>query len=932
MDENKTAESSPAEESLQPEKAAAAQPSKKQLESRLISSYKKGARADASLYLKEKKAITDAESKKAFRKKWRQYKKEFRSELKRADSSERKARKKARKVFRHRIHRTRRFWGALIAIVLLFSVVFFGLPSARMFWNTRKSQKFSDAGSEAEIARAAGYLLSEELCEEGIVLLKNDNSFLPLSDKKLNVFGDDASRPDAFSHTLVASLNAEGILVNEELVSFYTESSSAKSSKETNVLLRVASRLFPQKSDSTWRTVNSSLLRKAKEFSSQALIVLSAEATAGKDCSLSQLQPMKGNSARAQLIDDVCKEFEHVILIIRSGNPMELGFISGYDSIDAVIWAGDVNTSWSALASVLVGDVNPSGRTVDTWPVSIEAEPAYNASSSSYYANISDLHLLQYSEGIYMGYRYYETRYGNDESAYAENVLYPFGYGLSFTDFTEELTSLTEEDGVLTAQISIRNIGETAGKDVAELYFMPPYMDERSVEKPAITLAGFAKTALLNPGEEETVLISFPVRDMSSWTTAKEAYILDAGEYRITVGSDVHRALLSGSFETYAVEEPVIYDADSSTGYNLQSLFASQDSEEMIVLSRSGWESTFPRTQVRMVASDELRTEKTVYERAESPYSTLYHAEPVFNADNKLLLPDLKDLPYDDTKWNTFLEQFSSEEMIQLVSNGAWHTEAVERLGVPEARFLGNGNGFESVISSLNAAVYPSPIVVSSTWNCELASKLGSSLAAEASIYGINGWYAPRLSLHRSAVGGRNAESFSEDPLLTAKIACAEIQAAQSGGLITFASGFVLQDIQLNSGNDLSIIANEQTLRELYFRPFEICVKEAGVSGIMTSPVRLGIELCSASDTLLNQLLREEWGFRGLVTTDSSLAWINAELSVKNGCSLMLDAGEHSSQVTLRRAYAKDPVGTAWSLRDAVHDICYTLVNYTNLL
>ena len=929
MDENKTTESSAAEESLVPAEAAAEQLSKKQLENRLISQYKKEARAEAYQYLKERKASNDPESRKAFRRKWKLRKKELRAALKSADSSERRARKKAGKVFRHRIHRTRRFWNALIAAVLLFCLVFFGLPSARMLWNTRNSQKYSDTGSEAEIARAAGYLLSEEICEEGIVLLQNRDGILPLSEKKLNVFGDDASKPDAFSHTLVSSLNAKGILVNEELASFYADSSSGAAKKQTNKLLGYVYGLFPQKAGTQWRSVSSSLLRQAKEFSSQALIVLSSEALSGKDLSLSQLQPMEEKSSRAQLIDDVCKEFEHVILVIRSGNPMELGFVAGYDSIDAVLWAGDTNTSWSALVSVLVGDVNPSGRTVDTWPLSLEAEPAYNASSSSYYANISDLHLLQYSEGIYVGYRYYATRFGRDETVYAENVLYPFGYGRSYTDVTEELVSLSEKDDILTAEVCIKNTGEVAGKDVVQLYFLPPYTDEKSVEKSAISLAGFAKTALLNPGEEETVLISFPVRDMASWSTAKGCYILDAGEYHIAVGSDVHQALLSEAYETWSTEEPVLYSSDSSTGHKLESLLASQDSEEMIVLSRSGWDNTFPQTKVRMVASDELRAEKIVYERAESPYSTLYQAEPAFSADNGLLLSDMKDLTYDDEKWTSFLDQFSLDEMIQLVSNGAWHTEAIERLGLPEARFLGDADGFESVISSLNAAVYPSPIVVSSGWNRELASKLGSSLAAEAAVYGINGWYAPRLSLHRSAIGGRNSESFSEDPLLTAEIACAEIEAAQSAGLITFASGFVLQDIQMNSAGDLSVIANEQTLRELYLRPFEICVKEAGTAGIMTSSVRLGIELCSASDTLLNQLLREEWGFRGLITTDSSLTWINAELSVKNGCSLMMDAGEHSSQVTLRRAYAKDPVGTAWSLRDAVHDICYTLVNYT---
>ena len=244
MDENRITESPATEDSLPPEKPAEAQPSKKQLESRLISDYKKEARSEASLYLREKKAITDPESKKAFRRKWRQRKKEFQSELKKADSSEKKARKKARKIFLHRIHRTRRFWNALIAAVLLFSLVFFGLPSAKMLWNTKKSQTFYDSGSEAEIARAAGYLLSEEICEEGIVLLQNRDGFLPLEDKKLNVFGDDASVPDVFSRSLVSSLNAKGIDINKELMSFYAGSSSDPPAKPANILSRIGTRFF----------------------------------------------------------------------------------------------------------------------------------------------------------------------------------------------------------------------------------------------------------------------------------------------------------------------------------------------------------------------------------------------------------------------------------------------------------------------------------------------------------------------------------------------------------------------------------------------------------------------------------------------------------------------------------------------------------------
>ena len=936
MADEVSAEVTPVSDTPAPETSKEPKPPKTHPDREKIKTYKKQARLEAAHYLIDRKALSSPAELKAFSKSWKQRKKDYKTELKTLDAQERSAHRKAYRAFRRRLSRKRRCSWLVFLVLLLVCLYFVGGPSAAMFMRMRSSQRFSSGGSEADIARANGYALSAEICDEGFVLLKNDG-LLPLTEKTLNVFGDDAyslicSNGSASSDapSLFTALEQNGIEYNKELDASYHELLAETSGSSHGLKAKLLSFAKHKTGSDDWHMPDSAVISQAKEYSSQALIVLSVPETKGADLALSQLCPASGASAKAQLVDTVCKEFDHVLLIINSGNVMELGFINDYDSIDAVLWVGIPGPQGCLeIAKMLTGEITPSGRTVDTWPVSIAQEPSYPTHSDNPYANEIGLRLLNYDEGIYVGYRYYETRFGADEKEYRRNVVFPFGYGLSYTSFTEEITSFTEEDGILSAEITVTNTGDCDGRDVVELYCMPPWYLGSGVEKSAIELVGFDKTAVLSPGEEETIAISFPVRGMASWSSGSGCYVLEHGEYRIALGKDVHAALCSEDYETYTAEEDIFYRTDDCTGADLSCRFAFAEGES--VLSRSSWESTFPAPKEKYLASPEIKQAKREYENAPGIYSSL-SSEPKTGAEAELVLADLKGLPYDDEKWEAFLDELTVEDMIRLTANGAWHTEGIDSVGIPASRLVDGPSGITSVFSRIESVAYPAECVLSSSWNTELAASFGHSVASEAKAYGIHGWYAPAANIHRSALGGQNAEYFSEDPYLSGKMAAAAAGAAQENGILAFIRHFVCNDVELNAKNDLSIRVSEQALREIYLRPFEIAVKESSISGIMTSSSRLGVEWCGASSALLQDVLRDEWGFRGVVSSDICLGSpMGAEHAVKNGNDLMFDLGLRQSDRVLRKAYKADPIGTAWALRDSAHNICYALVNSTNL-
>ena len=895
-----------------------------------VKAYQKQARAEGAQYLKEKKACSDAAETKAFRAKWKLRRKEYKASLRTADAAERKARKKGFRAFKRRIHRGRRVRNTVIALLLIACLVFFGWPSAQMLWRIRKSAKYTTNGSEVDIARASAYALSAELCEEGFVLLKNDNGLLPLAEKKINVFGDDAYRPlpgtdSGETVSLLEALADHEIETNRDLTGMYQKLLA----EPENLIGKLKSRLtalLSREEQEDWHMPDASVIRNAKGFSSQAMLVLSALPKDSRTPSPTGIPVMEDGSLQRKLLDSVCKEFDHVILAIASGGAVEAGFLSEYDSIDAVLWIGAPGPrGFSVLAGILAGEINPSGRTTDTWPSSFSSNPAVAGSELSYYANINGQYALHFGEGIYTGYRYYETRFGNDETWYAENVVFPFGHGLSYTEFTEELTSFSAAEETVTAEVTVTNTGETAGKDVVQLYFMAPYDPSRGIEKPAIELAGFAKTSMLEPGETETLTVSCPVRDLSSWSTSDGCYLLEAGEYRFSLGKNVHDALLSSDGETFTVEKDVFYRTDDMTGIELQNHFAFALDEDP-VLSRSDWEAVSIAESGRRIASDALKEALKAYQKGEKADGK----EPAYAKDGSASLAELKGLPYDDEKWNVFLDAFKLNDMIRLVANGAWHTEAISRLGIPDTKLTGEATGIRPIFSSFSTVSYPSEAVIGATWNTALAEKYGETIGAEAAAYGISGLYAPSSAIRRSGISGQSGDLFSEDPLLTGKMAASAISAMQKKHLISFAKNFPFSDAESGFGKNVFTWIDEQTLRELYLRPFELTVKEGGSKGIMVSSAGIGVEWCGGSSALLRSILREEWGFDGIVTTEPNYSPLKGvTLAVKNGTDLMFDPGIHASEKALIWAYAKDPSGIAWALRESTHRICYTLVNST---
>lgn len=895
-----------------------------------VKAYQKQARAEGAQYLKEKKACSDAAETKAFRTKWKLRRKEYKASLRTADAAERKARKKGFRAFKRRIHRGRRVRNTVIALLLIACLVFFGWPSAQMLWRIRKSAKYTTNGSEVDIARASAYALSAELCEEGFVLLKNDNGLLPLAEKKINVFGDDAYRPlpgtdSGETVSLLEALADHEIETNRDLTGMYQKLLA----EPENLIGKLKSRitaLLSREEQKDWHMPDASVIRNAKGFSSQAMLVLSALPEDSKTPSPTGIPVLEDGSLQRKLLDSVCKEFDHVILAIASGGAVEAGFLSEYDSIDAVLWIGAPGPrGYSVLAGILAGEINPSGRTTDTWPSSFSSNPAVAGSELSYYANINGQYALHFSEGIYTGYRYYETRFEDDKTGYVENVVFPFGHGLSYTEFTEELTSFSAAEEAVTAEVTVTNTGETAGKDVVQLYFMAPYDPSRGIEKPAIELAGFAKTSMLEPGETETLTVSCPVRDLSSWSTSDGCYLLEAGEYRFSLGKNVHDALLSSDSETFTVEEDVFYRTDDVTGIELQNHFAFALDEDP-VLSRSDWEEVSLSESGRRIASDALKEALKAYQKGEKADGK----EPAYAKDGSASLAELKGLPYDDEKWNVFLDAFKLNDMIRLVANGAWHTEAISRLGIPDTKLTGEATGIRPIFSSFSTVSYPSEAVIGATWNTALAGKYGETIGAEAAAYGISGLYAPSAAIRRSGISGQSGDLFSEDPLLTGKMAASAVSAMQKKHLISFTKNFPFSDAESGFGKNVFTWIDEQTLRELYLRPFELTVKEGGSKGIMVSSAGIGVEWCGGSSALLRSILREEWGFDGIVTTEPNYSPVKGvTLAVKNGTDLIFDPGIHASEKALIWAYTKDPSGIAWALRESTHRICYTLVNST---
>lgn len=861
------------------------------------------------------------------------------SEIKEMEKADKKEAKYFEKKYKRERTKVRRYtkWGILAVIVVaIYATVAPIVGPILSEIGEIGDYDFTTDTPEAEAARVNAKDVAQQITDEGLVLLENEDNVLPLKDeKKLNVFGfgamnykmggggSGATNLDQ-AVSLYEGLADAGIAYNEDLYDFYVENEDLVEAGSTSIWGQMAAGILGKESVAEPETtdyITDEVMNQAKEYSDTAMIVVTSMSSEASDASVDQLQISENERA---LIDRVANEFENVIILVNSGYAMDLTFIDEYESIKSVMWIGNPGAyGATSIGNVLAGNVNPSGRLNDTYVTDINSIPAVQNTGDYKYDNIPGVGRLDYEEGIYVGYRYYETLFEGDEEGYNEAVQYPFGYGISYTEFDQEIVNSEVTEDTVSVEVKVTNTGDVAGKEVVQVYFNPPYT-EGGIEKSTTELAAFAKTSELAPGASETVTIEFDVKDMSSWDLVNGNYVLEAGDYEIRVAKDAHNTF--DSFTT-TIDSDVVYVEDEDTNTKYSSLFDYADGD-LTYLSRADFEGTFPTD-----SDVELTADADTVENYGNNWSEIEGTEAVTNADNGIMLADLEGLDFDDQMWSDFLDQFTIEEMISLISYGGYHTQAIERLGVPRTELLDGPAGWNSMFGAkINAASYPTELLLASTWNLDLAYALGDAVGQEGAAYGIDMWYAPAMNIHRSPIGGRNYEYFSEDPTISGLMAAGMINGAQDHDVMVTIKHFALNEQEVNARSGVMVWANEQALRELYLRPFEIAVKESNPTGAMSSFINIGTEWAGANDELLNKLLRDEWGFTGIVSTDAQLgSWMNPVDAVVVGNELMLSVFKGASNVELlTAAYEEMPVLMSNSLRDRTHTIMYNIVNETN--
>lgn len=683
------------------------------------------------------------------------------------------------------------------------------------------------------------------------------------------------------------------------------------------------------------------------------------------------------NKDERDLLELAKQNFDTVVVVVNASTTLELGDIQGDEGIDAILLAGSPgSTAFNALGRILNGEVNPSGRTVDLWASDFTADPTFANFGNFLYDNIApsfpvpvtetatsnatvtdEAPFVNYAEGIYVGYRYYETAAVEGFIDYDAAVVYPFGYGLSYTDFAWSVsgTELGDVDGTIAVTVNVTNTGSVAGRDVVQLYYSAPYTPG-GIEKSAVVLGGFAKTGEIAPGASESVTIEMAVEDMASYDYLDEkAYVLDAGDYEITVRSDSHTVAPGTEPITYTVAEQVVYSGDDHRASDLEAVtnqfddvsaqFTTEgESGKIPVMSRADFAGTFPvaPTAEMFVADDAVADGFAVWDH-EGAAEAFEGEMPKTGVSSDLSLIDMRGLAKDDPKWEEILDSLSVGDMTAMLLNGAYQTAAIGSIGKPQTLEPDGPAGFSSFInSSINGTAYPSEVLIAQTWDVDLATAMGVMLGNEALFKNINGWYAPAANLHRSPFAGRNFEYYSEDPLLSGLMMTAVANGVGTKGVYTTLKHFAMNEQETNRvNNGIATWATEQTIREIYLKPFEIAVKNIemdvkylsdsegtvanttiGAAGIMSSFNRIGATWAGGSEALMDTVLRGEWGFEGFAITDFNLyPYMNPNEGISAGSDLMLTFQPSKSFNDTSSAKA------VTDIRTSTHNILFTVAN-----
>lgn len=844
-----------------------------------------------------------------------------------------------------KLFKNNKFFVILTSLILvLFSVASVAI---NMFNNVIDLYLASNQVDETSLIEAQdnSKALTESIQEEGIVLLENKNNSLPLADtKQLNVFGvgsvatvfggsGSGASDESSNITFQEGLENAGFTLNPDLLDFYESHKPEKSEQDNFNLDGGDYNIYEPEMD----LISDDLLEAAVDYSDVALVVFSRNGGEGGDLPMDMEEYENGTPGKSYLeLQDIEEEllnkvkdsgFGNIIVVINSSNAMELGFLED-DAISSSVWIGGPgSTGNNALGKVLSGEINPSGRLVDTYAYDVSTAPAYYNAGDFAYLNSKDSNnryekFLNYNEGIYMGYRFYETRFVDnvtgevDEEAYKELVQYPFGYGLSYTTFEQEITDSKVDDEDITVTVKVTNTGDVAGKEVAQVYFTAPYT-EGGIEKSHVVLADFEKTDLLEPNASEELELTFKIDDMASFDHIdNKAYVLDEGVYEIKLMNNAHDVI--DSFE-YNQESTVVFnDTPRSTDQIVAETQFEHAEADLDYVSRADWEGTLPttRTDHTDASDDILSAIKDI------PIEDDEQDEDIVFADHGLVLSDLTGLDYDDPLWDDLLEQVSVEDMVKLIGYGGYATQAIDSIEKPATTDVDGPAGINALLTGVTGVQFNSGTVIGSTWNKDLASQMGSAFASEAMANNVVGLYAPAVNLHRTPFSGRNFEYYSEDPLLSGKMAAEVTEAALEDGVYMYVKHLAVNDQETNRLG-VATWSNEQAIRELYLKAFEIPVKEGNTTAIMSSFNRLGTLWAGADNALLNTVLRDEWGFEGMVITDYNYQWyMDADQAIRNGGDLMLTpVGREPSQLSTNTNTGRQ------ALRQATKNILYTVAN-----
>ena len=813
--------------------------------------------------------------------------------------------------------------------------------------------------SEENVASATQ--LCENIADEGIVLLDNDGTLPMAKNSKLNVFGWASTNPcyggtgsgalsDAYpTVTLLEGLKNAGFELNTELSDFYTSYRADR--PEVGMFSQDWTLPEPEAAQYTDEMMNN-----AKAFSDTAMVVITRVGGEGADLptDVSQVTYDAGHSyndfepgdhylqlskTEKDMIDLVCKNFDKVVVVYNGANAMELGWVKDYSQIKSVVWcAGTGQSGFNALGSILCGDVNPSGRTIDTFVYDLTQTPTANNFGNFTYTNMDEFKassfgadtipaFVNYVEGIYVGYKFYETAAAEGLIDYDKTVVYPFGRGLSYTTFTQTLNSVTEADGTITVDVTVTNTGSASGKEVVEVYYNPPYTNG-GIEKASANLIGFAKTSELAPGASENVTVTFKAEDMASYDTyGKGCYVLEKGDYVISINADSHTVLDS---KVYNVASDIVYDASNKRESDVEVADNKFDFAEGNVTYLSHADGFANYAEATAAPADfELPAEAkaTFYNNSNwnpEDFNNADDVAPTTGAKNGLKLKDMVGVDYNDAQWDTFLDQLTVSDMDSLIALGGYQSVAVSSIGKVQAIDCDGPASINNNFTQQGSIGFPSAVMIAATWNTDLAHDFGTSIGKMADDMDVSGWYAPAMNIHRSAFAGRNFEYYSEDGVLSGAMAANAIMGSQEQGVYAFMKHFALNDQETNRCGMLCTWSNEQAIREIYLKPFEISVKDADCHAVMSSFNYIGTRWTGGCKELLKNVLRGEWGFVGFVETDyfGVSGYMTADQCVRNGNDLMLcTTGNDFNTVTVLTNSSKQ------ALRESAKNILYTVVN-----